>query len=70
MCKDCEWYPIATAPLGEMVWLWSAGWRHAFPGMRNGDNGAVWIDTCEPEAKGWQSFATHWMRAPKPPEDR
>lgn len=54
-------------PLGKMVWLWSGGWRHAFPGQRNGDLGQVYIDTCEPEARGWQAFASHWMAMPELP---
>lgn len=60
-----NWKPIDTAPLGQMVWLWQRSWRHPFPGVRNGDLGAVYIDTCEPQAQGWQSHADYWM--PMPP---
>lgn len=63
-----DWMPIETAPIGEMVWLWSGAWRHAFPGRHCG-NGEVWIDTCEPEAKGWKGYATHWMPLPEPPKE-
>lgn len=66
-----DWMSIKTARLGEMVLLWHAGWRHPFPGQRNGDYGACYVDTCEPEARGWQTFATHWQPLPPPPtEDR
>jgi hypothetical protein len=64
---ESKWLPIESAPLGEMVWLWSPAWRHAFPGRRNGDYGACYIDTCEPEARGWQTFATYWQPLPPPP---
>lgn len=63
-----EWQPIETAPLAKMVWLWAPCWRHAFPGQRNGDYGACYIDTCEPAAKGWQTHATHWMPMAEPPD--
>lgn len=56
-----RWRPIETAPLGEMVLCWHPMWRHEFAGQRNGDNGAVYIDTCETEAMGRQDYATHWM---------
>ena len=62
-----DWQLIETAKLGEMVWLWHPLWRHAFAGRPNGDGGAVWIDTCETEARGRQDFATHWMPLPVPP---
>jgi len=61
------WRPIETAPLMQMVWLWAPSWRHAFPGQRNGDFGAVYVDTCETEARGWQTFATHWQPLPVSP---
>jgi hypothetical protein len=61
------WQPIETAPMCEMVLLWHPLWRHPFPGQRNGDHGAVWIDTCEMEARGRQEYATHWMAMPKVP---
>lgn len=66
-----KWHCIFTdpPPLGQMVWLWAGAWRHAFPGQRNGDYGQCYIDTCEPEAKGWRACATHWMpMAPTPNE--
>lgn len=63
-----EWQSIDTAPLGETVWLWHRAWRHAFPGARTGDYGAVYIDTCETEARGWPGNATHWMPMSKPSE--
>lgn len=62
------WQPIETAKLGEMVWLWGPIWRHAFPGQRVGDYGECIVDTCEPEARGWKGFATHWRQPPPPPE--
>ncbi len=62
-----EWKDIATAELGKPVLLWGPGWRRPFPGMRIGDNGQVWIDTCEVEAKGRQEHATHWMPEQAPP---
>lgn len=62
-----SWQPIETAPLAEMVLLWAPAWRHPFPGRRNGDNGAVYVDTCETEARGWQAHATHWQPLPDPP---
>lgn len=55
------------APLGQMVWLWSGGWRHAFPGQRIGDLGKCRVDTCEIEAKGWDTFAEFWMPMPQNP---
>jgi hypothetical protein len=55
-------------PIGEMVWLWSGCWRHAFPGCRVGEIGECCVDTCEPEAKGWKCFASHWMPLPIPPD--
>lgn len=61
------WKEIESAPLGKMVLLWAPIWRHPFPGQRNGDDGAVYVDTCEPEAKGWQTFATHWVEFPDKP---
>lgn len=61
------WQPIETAKLGEMVLLYSRGWRHPFPGCRNGDLGKCWVDTCEPEAKGWQTHADWWMPFPELP---
>lgn len=70
MAEMSGWQTIETAPLGQMVWLWGPLWRHAFPGRRNGDNGAVYVDTCEPEAKGWQSIASHWMPLPALPIER
>jgi hypothetical protein len=63
-----EWKPIETAELGKMVLLYHPAWRHVFAGVPNGDDGACWVDTCEPEAKGWQTFATHWMLLPPPPQ--
>jgi hypothetical protein len=62
-----EWQPIETAPLGKMVLLWQPCWRHPFCGQRNGDAGQVWVDTCEPEARGWQAFASYWMPIPEMP---
>jgi hypothetical protein len=62
-----KWKTIESAPLAQMVLLWGPMWRHAFPGQRNGDNGAVYVDTCEPEAKGLQTFATHWTPLPAAP---
>lgn len=62
-----DWQPIETAPMAKMVLLWGGGWRHPFPGMRNGDGGHVWVDTCEPQVAGWQAWATHWMPLPEPP---
>lgn len=56
-----EWQGIETAKLGEKVLVWHAGWRCPFPGTPNGDFGAVYVDTCEVEARGWQTFASHWM---------
>lgn len=64
------WQPIETAPIGEMVWLWNGGWRHPFPGRRTGDAGQVYVDTCEPEAKGWTTFASYWMPMSLPPIGR
>ena len=64
------WRLIDAAPLGVWGWVWNRGWRHAYPGMVNGPNGAVWVDTCEPEARGWQTHATHWMPELLPEEAR
>lgn len=61
------WLPIEEAPLAVWGLAFHPVWRHPFPAMRNGDNGAVYVDTCEAEAKGWQTFATHWMEFPKAP---
>ena len=63
-----NWMPIDSAPLAEWGLAWHIGWRRPFPAMRNGDNGAVWVDTCEPDAKGWQGYASHWMPLPEPPK--
>lgn len=65
--RDDGWQPIETAPLRTMIWLWAPVWRHAFPGMRIGDFGQVYVDTCESEARGWATFATHWRPLPEPP---
>jgi hypothetical protein len=67
--EEMDWKPIQTAPIGKMVLLWNRGWRHPFPGQRNGDLGRVYIDTCEIEAKGRDDFATHWADMPEPPEE-
>jgi hypothetical protein len=64
--EPADWRPIAEAPLAVWGWAWNFGWRHAYPAMRNGNNGAVWVDTCEPEAKGWQTFASYWRPADLP----
>jgi hypothetical protein len=62
--EDCEgWRPIAHAPLAVWGIAFQRAWRRPFPAMRNGDNGAVYVDTCEPEAKGWQTHADFWMPA-------
>lgn len=64
-----EWQPIETAPFMETVLLWAPAWRSPFPGKRNSAEGHdVYVDTCEPEARGWQAWATHWRPMPKPPE--
>lgn len=62
-----KWYPIDEAPLAVMGLVTGPLWRGAFPGARNGENGAVWIDTCEAVAKGRQDYATHWMPLPPRP---
>jgi hypothetical protein len=69
LAVPAQWMPIETAPLGKMVLLWHRGWRHCFAGQRVGDNGAVVVDTCEPEARGADYFASHWkpLDAPAPP---
>lgn len=63
---ESGWRPIAGAELGQIVWLWSPGWRHSFPGRRIGDFGQVEVDTCETEAKGWITFATHFREIDAP----
>lgn len=63
-----EWQPIETAPLAQMVLLWQRAWRHPFPGRHAGD-GIVVVDTCEANASGWQTHASHWMPMPAPPQD-
>lgn len=30
MAERPQWRPIEEAPLGKMVWLWHASWRHPF----------------------------------------
>jgi len=55
-----DWQPIETAKLGEKVLLWHRSWRCPFPGTPNGDAGAVYVDTCETQARGWQTYASHW----------
>jgi len=68
--REGRWQPIETAPLAVLVLLWSPAWRHPFPGRRNGDCGRCWVDTCEPNAAGWQTFCTHWMQMPNLPDAR
>ena len=64
-----EWQPIESAPFAVWGWVWHRSWRRAFPGIRNGDLGAVWVDTCETEARGRQDYASHWMPAAEPPAE-
>lgn len=61
------WRPIETAPIAKKVQVWSGTWRSAFPGMYTGNGMWVIVDTCEPEAKGWETVATHWRHLPTPP---
>lgn len=63
------WRTISSAPLAKMVLLWHPAWRHPFPGQCNGDDGACYIDTCEVEAKGWQTYASYWQPLPSPPRE-
>jgi hypothetical protein len=62
-----EWMSIDEAPLGKKVMLWHTLWRAPYPGVRIGDHGSVYVDTCEPEPKGWHTFASHfaYIDAPK-----
>jgi hypothetical protein len=62
------WQPIETAPFAVWGLVWHRGWRRPFPGMRNGYNGAIWVDTCETAAAGRQDYATHW-RPNEPPSE-
>ena len=67
------WRQVAKAPLGEWGLLWHPSWRRPFPGLVTGELGRCWVDTCEPIASGWETFATHWrpqddVPLPPPPE--
>lgn len=62
------WVLINDAPLAVWGYVWSPVLRRPFPGMRNGPNGDVWVDTCEIAAMGYQTIATHWMPLPPLPE--
>lgn len=62
------WLRIEEAPLAVMGFVWHRSWRSPFPGMRNGDMGAVWVDTCDVKATGYQTYADWWRPFMATPE--
>ena len=69
MIENVIWLNIDDAPLGVWGLAWAPGWRRPFPAMRNGNNGAVWVDTCELSATGRQEYARFWRAMPDLPTE-
>lgn len=50
-----NWKPVKEAPLGRIVMLWHRAWRCPYAGVRNGDNGEVYVYGLGSD--GWQTHA-------------